>query len=403
MTANGVDRKRDQFRRLSVLIAVSFVDMLGFFLILPILPYYALEFHATPETIGWLIASFSIAQLVAAPVWGRVSDRYGRRPALLIGLAASAIAFLVFGLARSLPLLFVSRLVQGAGGGTTAVSQAYVSDTVAPSDRARALGWLSAATAAGVMLGPAIGSSATHLGHSAPGLIAAALCMLNVVAAWKWLPESRPPEAGRVKRKPVWHAAAHTLQHPGGAAERLIWIYGTGMLAFSLFTSVLALWLNARFGVTEATIGWFFVFTGLLSLVMRSLLLGAVVDRLGETGAMRLGTMILAVGFVASALAPSLWWFVLTIPAIPIGTALLFPSTTSLISASSAASELGTTMGVAQTFAGIARVLAPVLGTIAFQRLGVDAPFLIGGITMSIVGYVAWRFVRPATPTPTIP
>jgi MFS family permease len=175
------------------------------------------------------------------------------------------------------------------------------------------------------------------------------------------------------------------------------------MLAFSLFTSVLALWLNARFGVTEATIGWFFVFTGLLSLVMRSLLLGAVVDRLGETGAMRLGTMILAVGFVASALAPSLWWFVLTIPATPIGTALLFPSTTSLISASSVASELGTTMGVAQTFAGIARVLAPVLGTIAFQRLGVDAPFLIGGITMSVVGYVAWRFVRPATPTPTIP
>jgi multidrug resistance protein len=401
MTAPAVDRKRDQFRRLSVLIALSFVDMLGFFLILPILPYYALEFQATPETIGWLIASFSIAQLIAAPVWGRVSDRYGRRPALLIGLSASAIAFLVFGLAESLPLLFISRLVQGAGGGTTGVSQAYVSDTVAPADRARALGWLSAATAAGVMIGPAIGSLATHLGRSAPGLIASALCLVNVIAAWKWLPESRRPDAAPIKRKPVWHAAVHALQHPSGAVERLIWIYGTGMLAFSLFTSVLALWLNARFGVTEATIGWFFVFTGMLSLVMRSLFLGPVVDRLGETGAMRLGTTILATGLVLFALAPSLWWFTILIPTMPIGTALLFPSTTSLISASTSPSELGTTMGVAQTFAGIARVLAPVLGTMAFQRLGVAAPFLIGGATMAAVGYVAWRFVRPAAaPTP---
>jgi MFS family permease len=317
-----------------VLIAVSFVDMLGFFLIVPILPYYALQFEASPETIGWLIASFSIAQLIAAPIWGRVSDRYGRRPALLIGLSASAIAFLVFGLATSLPLLFLSRLVQGAGGGTTGVSQAYVSDTVAPGDRARALGWLSAATAAGVMIGPAIGSLATHLGRSAPGLIAAALCLLNVIAAWKWLPESRRADAAPAVRRPVWHAAVNTLRHPAGAVERLIWIYGTGMLAFSLFTSVLALWLNARFGVTEATIGWFFMFTGLLSLVMRSLFLGPVVDRLGETGAMRLGTGILACGLVMFALAPSLWWFTIAIPSIPIGTALLFPSTTSLISAS---------------------------------------------------------------------
>src|SRR5690606_20707455 len=132
------DLRRDQWRRLSILIGVSFIDMLGFFLILPLLPFYALEYNATPEQIGWLIASFSIAQIVAAPIWGRVSDRYGRRPALLIGLSASAIAFLVFGLAKSLPVLFISRLVQGAGGGTTAVSQAYVSDSVGPAHRAQA-------------------------------------------------------------------------------------------------------------------------------------------------------------------------------------------------------------------------------------------------------------------------
>jgi len=129
-----------QFRRLSVLIAVNFVDMIGFMIVLPLLPFYALKLNATPETIGRLIASFSIAQLLAAPLWGRMSDRYGRRPALLIGLSASAIAYVVFGLASSVWLLFLSRLVQGAGGGTTGVAQAYVADTVEQADRARALG-----------------------------------------------------------------------------------------------------------------------------------------------------------------------------------------------------------------------------------------------------------------------
>jgi multidrug resistance protein len=379
-----------------VLIGIAFVDMLGFFLILPILPYYALELQATPETIGWIIASFSIAQLVAAPLWGRLSDRHGRRPALMIGLFASAVAFVVFAFARTIPLLFVSRLVQGAGGGTTAVTQAYVSDSVAPADRARALGWLSAATAAGVMLGPAIGSAATHLGPEAPGLIAAALCLANVLAAWKWLPESRRPDAAPPPRRPVWHAAAHVLTHPRGEAPRLIWIYGTGMLAFSLFTSVLALWLHRHFGVTEAGVGYFFVYTGLLSLVIRSLLLGPVVDRLGEGGAVRLGTMVLAAGLVLIPAAPSIPVLVAIMAAIPVGTALLFPSTTSMLSRAAPPGELGTTMGVAQTFAGMARVIAPIGGTIAFQRLGIHAPFLLSGATMALVGYVAWRVTRTA-------
>jgi len=166
-----------------VLIAVNVVDMIGFMVVLPLLPFYAQELHASPEIIGALIASFSIAQLLAAPLWGRVSDRYGRRPALLIGLTASAAAYVVFGLADSLWLLFLSRVVQGAGGGTTGVAQAYVADTMEPADRARALGWLSAATAAGVTLGPALGSLAAHWGHAAPGLVAAALCAINILFA----------------------------------------------------------------------------------------------------------------------------------------------------------------------------------------------------------------------------
>ncbi|MGH8573746.1 MAG: MFS transporter, partial [Gammaproteobacteria bacterium] len=283
MSANG-NGSGAKFRRLAVLIAVNFVDMIGFMIVLPLLPFYALKLDATPETVGQLIAAFSIAQLLSAPLWGRVSDRYGRRPALLIGLSASAIAYVVFGFADSVWMLFASRLVQGAGGGTTGVAQAYVADTIEPGDRARALGWLSAATSAGVMVGPVIGSFAAHFGQAAPGLVAAALCLINVGFAWRWLPESRKEHVGPARpRRPLWHPAWTVVRHPAGPVARLIWIYAVGMLAFASMTSVLALYLGAEFGLDETTVGYVFLYVGTLSVVMRSLLLGPIVDRVGET------------------------------------------------------------------------------------------------------------------------
>jgi multidrug resistance protein len=393
-----------QFRRLAVLIAVNFVDMIGFMIVLPLLPFYALKLNATPETVGQLIAAFSIAQLVAAPLWGRMSDRYGRRPALLIGLSASAVAYVVFGFASTVWLLFLSRLVQGAGGGTTGVAQAYVADTIEPGDRARALGWLSAATSAGVMVGPAIGSFAAHLGQAAPGLVAAALCLTNVFFAWKWLPEShnkRGSPDGAV-RKPVWHAAWMALRHPGTTIGRLLWIYGVGMLAFASMTSVMALYLGAEFGIDETTIGYIFLYVGVLSFVMRSVLLGPIVDRIGETWAMRIGTMLLVLGLALYPLPRDLWTLALVIPLVPIGTALLFPATTSLMSRYSDPRELGTTMGVAQTFAGLARVAAPVLATVVFQRLGHGWPFYVAAGYVALVGIMAFqvavhpRIAKPA-------
>ena len=400
-TSNGGPTKRAQFNSLAVLIGVNFVDMLGSLIVIPLLPFYALRFNATPETVGWLLAAFSIAQLIASPIWGRVSDRYGRRPALLIGLLASAMAFVVFGLATSLWLLFLSRVVQGMGGGTTGVAQAYVSDTVGREHRARALGWLSAATNAGVIIGPGIASLSAHWGRQVPGFVAAGLCFINVVAAWIWLPESRPASArsAPVKRKPVWHAAWTVVGNPAGRAERLIWIYGVGMLAFSLLTGVLALWLHAKFDINEKTIGYFFMYYGLLSFVMRSVFLGPVVDRIGEIGALRLGTILLAVGMLLYPLVSSVWMMAFVIPFVPIGTALMFPAVTSLLSHAVDPAELGTMMGVAQTFAGIARVLAPIAGTIAFQRLGISAPFLAGGLIVLMVSWATFRHVQavPAT------
>jgi multidrug resistance protein len=387
-------------RRLSVLIAANGVDMIGFAMVLPLLPFYALELRATPEVIGWIIASFSIAQLVSAPLWGRLSDRYGRRPALLIGLSGSAAAYVVFGLADSVWLLFLSRIVQGAGGGTTGVAHAYVADTVAPQNRARALGWLSAATAAGVMLGPVIGSLASHWGRAAPGFVAAFLCIINVVFAWKWLPESRVLGTGEQRASghdSVWRVAWKVVRHPQEPVSVLIWIYAVGMLAFTGLTGVLALYLGARFGVTEKTIGFFFLYVGGLSLVVRSLLLGPMVRRLGEVGAIRAGAMLLVTGLALYPAAPNLWALAVVIPFVPVGTALLFPATTSLLSARASQAEVGTVMGIAQTFAGIARVIAPVAATSLFQRAGRDVPFYAAAATVALVSLASFR-LRPGPP-----
>src|SRR5688572_11613326 len=176
--------------KLVVLMVTAFVDMVGVLMVLPLLPFYAVEMKASALTIGLLVSAFSVAQLIAAPMWGRVSDRYGRRPALMAGLAASAVAYVVFAYADSLWMLLVSRLVQGAGGGTVSVIQAYVADATKPENRARSLGWLSAATNAGVAIGPVLGSWSLELGKPAPGLLAAGLCTLNMIFAFRYLTES---------------------------------------------------------------------------------------------------------------------------------------------------------------------------------------------------------------------
>lgn len=380
-----------QLQRLSVLIAVAFVDMIGLMMVFPLLPFAATDLGATPEMIGVLIAAFSIAQLVSAPFWGRVSDRYGRRPALMVGLAASTLAFALFGLANSFWLLLLSRLVQGAGGGTTPVLQAYVADTIEPADRAKALGWLSAATSAGVSIGPVLGSAASHWGKMAPGLFAAALCSINIVFAWRWLPESKRTDGPPPRRKPVWHAAWEVLRHPTGLVPAFVWIYAVGMLSLTCLTAVLGLFLKDEFGVTARTIGIFFTYVGILSVVIRAVVLGPVIQRVGELRAMRLGTGILIAGLLLYPAVTGIWQLALIIPLVPMGTALLFPSTTSLMSRYSDPSEVGTTMGVAQTYGGIARAVAPLMATTAYQRLGHTAPFLVAAAIVALVALLAVR------------
>jgi MFS family permease len=282
--------------------------MVGVLMVIPLLPFYAKDMGGGGLWVGILVSAFSLAQLLSAPVWGRVSDRHGRRPALLIGLGAAAISYVVFAFAQNLWILLLSRLVQGAGGGTVGVLQAYIADATEPQNRAKALGWLSAATNAGVAIGPVIGSTSMQLGSQAPGLLAAGLCVVNMVFAWAFLAETNvharkhdaslpPPVRGR-------EMSARVLRHPGDPAPRLIWIYAIGMAAFAGFTSTLALFLNVRFGVTAETIGYAFLWTGSVSVIVRALVLGRMVDALGEARLARLGQALLGVGLL---LMPFTW------------------------------------------------------------------------------------------------
>lgn len=364
--------------KLVVLMATAFVDMMGLFIVLPRLPFYALRFGGHGLAVGLLLSSVAIAQILSAPVWGRISDRYGRRPALLAGLGVSGVGYLVFASANSLWLLFISQLIQGAGGGTLGVIQAYVADATKPEDRVRSLGWLSAATNLGVIIGPVFGSLAMVWGRPAPGLFAAALCALNLIFAWRFLTESHDvhaPRSADLETKASRQTVLRVITHSNEPASRLIWIYAIAMGASLGLTAVLALFLAERFQVNEKTIGWFFIYIGAISVIARAFILGWMVDRLGEVRLSRLGSTMLAVGLAAMPLAQGYVPLALAVALVPLGTAFTFPCVTALLSRVISRHERGLYMGVQQTFSGMALVLGPIWAGFAYDRLGRGVPF----------------------------
>lgn len=383
----------------------AFIDMVGLLMLIPILPFYAKDMGANGFVVGLLVSSFAVAQLASAPIWGRFSDHHGRRPALLIGLTSAALAYVLFAFADALWLLFLSRLVQGAGGGTVSVIQAYVADTVEPKDRAKALGWLSAATNAGVALGPVLGSFASVWGRHAPGLIAAGLCLINILFVSRFLKESRDMVEARAhahKRTRSHEALRKVVTHPDEAASRLIWIYAIAMGAFHGVNAILALFLADRYGVTAQSIGIVFMYIGTIAVVTRAFVLGWAVDTFGEQKLSRIGAALLAVGLAAMPFMPriddvALWtgrldgvlpdamlgivpFLPLAIPVglLPLGTAFTFPCVTAMLSKVVSTHDRGLYMGVQQTFGGIARVVFPIAAGLAFDWI-LEVPFLVGG------------------------
>jgi len=397
-------------QKLWILMITAFIDMVGLLMVIPLLPFYAKSLGQGGLVVGLLVSSFAVAQLLTAPMWGRFSDAYGRRPALLVGLSASAIAYVIFGYALELPhpllFLFLCRLVQGAGGGTVSVIQAYVADATQPDERAKALGWLSAATNAGVAIGPVLGSLTHAWGPQGPGFFAAGLCVANIAFAWKYLDESRDmheaaqSKADTTKRARSRDAILKVVTHSSDPASRLIWIYAIAMGAFQGVTSMLALYLSSRFGVNEKTIGFFFTYTGVISVLTRTLVLGRMIDRFGEVRLSRIGGVLLAMGITGMAFtkpiadpahfAAMLGGFLpasavavlpygplaLAVALLPLGTAFTFPCVTAMLSRVIPNNERGLYMGVQQTFGGAARVIFPIVFGILFD-VAVPLPFLL--------------------------
>ncbi|NUQ12440.1 MAG: MFS transporter [Gemmatimonadaceae bacterium] len=386
--------------KLMVLMATAFMDMVGLLMVVPLLPFYVkklggegvelMGMHLGIGILSGIIASaFTVAQLLSSPLWGRFSDKFGRRPALLIALSAAGVAYLVFGFAESLWVLFLSRIVQGAGGGTVGVIQAYVADTTEPGDRARSLGWLSAATNLGVALGPVVGAFAVvlgerdlvpgspelRMGEAAPGIVAALLCAITILFAWKYLKESKEHQHHESERRRPREAVLRVLTHGSDPSSRLIWIYAIAIGAFQGIFPVLPLFLNAEFQVTERTIGYFFMYIGSISVFARVLLLGKLVDRIGEARLSRVGLVLLSLGLAGMPLAPNLWVLAVAVAMLPLGTAFTFPCVTALLSRVINPADRGLYMGLQQSFGGVSRIIAPLWAGFAFDTLGQGIPF----------------------------
>ncbi len=375
--------------KLTVLMVTAFVDMLGLIIVFPLLPFYATRLGASATMVGALVASFSVAQLVSAPAWGWMSDRYGRRPAILVGLIISAMAYVIFAFAGTLWMLFLSRIIQGFGGGTIGVVQAYVADITEGKDRAKSLGWLSAVTSLGAVIGPAIGSVLVRAGgHTAPGLGSASLCVLVALFAWRFLTESRETtstqDALPVVRKTGVEAIRNVILHPREPASRLIWIYAIAIGAFYGTTPMLPLILSERLGINETNVGYFVMYLGAIGVVVRGGVLGRMIEWLGEVKLARLGLVFLAAGLVAVSRIQSYPTMLVALTLMPLGTAFTFPCVTAMLSRAASKRERGLYMGVQHTFGGVSRVAFPLMAGYGMDVLGKGLPFIVAGVMVLI-------------------
>jgi multidrug resistance protein len=370
--------------KLTVLMITAFVDMLGLAMIIPLLPFYATKMGASATIVGILIAAFSIAQLASAPLWGRFSDRYGRRPALLVGLLVSAVAYVIFAYASTLWLLLLSRIVQGLGGGTIGVVQAYVADASDPNDRAKSLGWLSAATSLGAVVGPAIGSALIHWGRHAPGIASAIFCVLISIFAWTYLRESKDDTPFTAEHEIVHQTSGgavwSVIARPREPAQRLIWLYAIAIGGFYGTVPTLPLLLASRLPITEANVGYFVMYLGGMGVFVRAGLLGRMIEWLGEVRLTRLGLVLLGLGLALVATVHSYPTLLLALTLMPLGTAFVFPCVTAMLSRVVPRRHRGLYMGVQHTFGGVSRVIFPLAAGVAMDHLGLGFPFVVAGV-----------------------
>jgi DHA1 family tetracycline resistance protein-like MFS transporter len=367
---------------LLVIFITVFIDLVGFGIVIPVLPYYAegTKFGATPTQVGLLFASYSVMQLVFSPVLGRLSDKYGRRPILLMSLLGTAIGFLVLGFATTLWMLFVGRIVDGISGGNISTAQAYIADVTTKEDRAKGMGLIGAAFGLGFVFGPAIGGILSRWGVNVPFLFAGGLAFANAILLYFTLPETVTPDhPARVSAASGrgWRQLLIALREPRLAY--VLAIYFLGIVAFSIMTATFSLFMMFRLGYDAFHNGWVFAFVGIISAAIQGGLIGKLVKRFGEPlliifGALLFSASLFLIPFVtlASGLAALLGLGAAT----AIGQALSAPSLSSLASKTASAAEQGGVLGVMQSVASLARAVGPSLAAVliysAVAHVGYD-------------------------------
>ena len=412
--------------RLINIFIVVFVDLLGFSLILPLLPYYAEHYGASPAIVGLLVASYAAASLVGAPLMGRLSDRFGRRPVLLASVAGTFVGFLFLGFAdpigRGLAglfapasvnafvigVLFFSRLVDGITGGNLTVAQAYITDVTDETNRARGLGLIGAAFGLGFIIGPAVGGLLSQTSYSLPAFAAAGLSGLNLLSIFFFLPESlnaeRRAAMGQTKRPPVnLKALGQALQRP--QAGPLLHVRFFFSLAFSMFQTIFSLYAQYRLNLSAQSTGYVLAYVGVLSVLVQAVGIGWVAKRFKERAIIVTAMWLMVIGFVGWALTPSLPVLLVVMLPIAAGGGTLNTILNSALTKSVTRDEIGGMLGLSTSIDGATRVIAPSAGGFLLQNLGAWAPGVVSAALMIWAVTFAYRRILrlPAAAVPPTP
>ncbi|HEV2841535.1 MAG TPA: MFS transporter [Chthoniobacterales bacterium] len=387
---------------LAVLFLTVFIDLVGFGIIIPVLPLYAERFHATPMAIGWLTGIYSGMQIIFTPILGKLSDRFGRRPVLMISIAGTAIGFALMGMATALPLLFVARILAGITGGNISIPQAYIADVTAPEQRSRAMGMIGAAFGLGFTFGPLIGGLMSRISYSAPFYFAAALAVANVILVYFILPESLSPDH---RTKPHEDApVTEVFRHGRGWMFGLVVaIYFFLITGFSIMTAFFALFTEKRFGYDAHANGYLFAYVGVLSVVVQGGLIGRLVKVFGEVTLSRVGLLLTAASLALLPASHNLTFLLLVSAGLSFGSGLASPPLSGLASQMIERSWQGRALGVMQSAGSAGRLLGPLLGgwllMLDLKKPVAEygrTPFLVAAFLCLIGAFLAFCLKRPA-------
>jgi DHA1 family tetracycline resistance protein-like MFS transporter len=385
--------------RVAIIFLTVLIDLIGFGIVLPILPYYSQTFGAEGLGFGVLIMSFSAMQFLATAVLGRLSDRIGRRPILLTTTLFNAAGYVMFAFAESYAVLLLARVISGFAGGNISVAQAYMADVSPPADRSRRMGLLGAAFGLGFSIGPLVGAvAALKWGHAGPGVVAAALSLANFVSAYFILPESLGPEHRARRRLLDFGHFGEVLSRPRLRPLMVVW--GLAPFAFAGYTVVLPLFAGVRFGWGTPQLGVFFGEVGITAALVQGVLFGKLARRYGDRRLVIAGTcgMALGIGLVplmGSTFALYAWTLVLAF-----SNSLFAPAATGLVSLYAGPAEQGTVLGAAQAIAALGRMTGPIALGWGYDRAGGTAAFVVAGAVMALAAATALRLERLIAATP---